>query len=325
MMPLRFAIPLVALAVASSTACAGREAPAAQPQARRSDSAQADTTSGGIPSASPIVDSIAEALVFVPRNQTWFTAAARGKRMLLDLGRVDLEVRRDSARAAHYRALVAGRAPIRAGARLRLHGPWGSDDATVTGFDTWNGRIVAVLAVPARVDSLVKRIEPLPAAAVRNEQPAESAGPPCSRDSVTLAHAQRLDALRDSVEQALRTSVGNIPYERLADDVVVRTTLAHGCFAGGRTVMLSSLRAGSFEYVRERAYLIADDGGITPLRFAGSPWRAHEAIYALDADGDGTDDLAVRGSSNRAGGTVIFTLNGNRLARLTGGFNWESR
>src|SRR3712207_7569679 len=55
-----------------------------------------------------------------------------------------------------------------------------------------------------------------------------------------------------------------------------------------------------------------------------SRWRAHEAIYALDADGDGSDDLAVRGSSDRAGGLVVLELQeGNRLAKLSGGFNWE--
>jgi hypothetical protein len=34
----------------------------------------------------------------------------------------------------------------------------------------------------------------------------------------------------------------------------------------------------------------------------------------------------VKGSSDRAGGTVIFELiDGSRLEKLTGGFNWETR
>src|SRR5688572_5926267 len=129
-----------------TAACAGREAPAAQP-----DPAAPDSTADSLPSArrgpalSALADTIAGALVFLPRNQTWFTVAARGKRMLLDLGRVDVEVRRDSARAAAYRQAVASRAPLTVGSRLRLYGPWGADDVEVSGFDTWSGRIVATL------------------------------------------------------------------------------------------------------------------------------------------------------------------------------------
>ena len=247
--------------------------------------------------------------------------------MLVDLGRVDLEVRRDSARAALYRQLLVTRAPLGVGTRLRLHGPWGSDDAEISGYDTWNGRIVAVLAVPPRVDSLARRIEPLPASAIRADSVAPPTGPPCVRDTITLAHAQRLDVLRDSVEEALRAGVADIPYERLAASITVKTTVAHGCFAGGgRTILVSSLRAGSLEYVRERVFLVFETGRVAPMRISGSPWRAHEAIYALDANGDGADDLAVRGASDRAGGTLILRLSSaSRLEKLTGGFNWEQR
>jgi hypothetical protein len=247
--------------------------------------------------------------------------------MLLDLGRVDLEVRKDSARATAYQQVVAERAPLPVGTLIRLHGPWGSDDAEVGGYDSWNGRIVAVLTVPPRVDSLARRIEPLPASAIRVTGVTQPANPPCTRDTITLDHARRLDALRDSVEDGLRAATGEIPYERLAASVTIRTTVAHGCFAGGgRTILVSSLRAGSFEFVRERAFLVFETGHVAPLRITGSPWRAHDAIYALDADGDGTDDLAVRGAADRSGGTVILKLAAsNRLEKLTGGFNWETR
>src|SRR4029434_353562 len=46
----------------------------------------------------PLADTIAEKLVFPPVTQSWFLAAARGKKMLVDIGRVDVEVRRGPAR-----------------------------------------------------------------------------------------------------------------------------------------------------------------------------------------------------------------------------------
>lgn len=245
--------------------------------------------------------------------------------MLVDLGRVDVEVRKDSARATAYREAVASRAPLTVGSRLRLHGPWGSDDVAVTGFDTWNGRIVATLDVPTHVDSLAQQVEPLPAVAVRTDSAAPSLKPMCARDSITDVYRARLDALRDSLELQLRTEAVP-PVERLVANVAVRTTMAHGCYGRGRTLLISSLRAGAHEFVREKILLVAEDGSIVPVRMVASRWRAHEAIYALDADGDGSDDLAVRGSSDRAGGLVVLELQeGNRLAKLAGGFNWESR
>jgi hypothetical protein len=102
--------------------------------------------------------------------------------------------------------------------------------------------------------------------------------------------------------------------------------MAHGCFGRGRTIIVSSLRAGAHEFVRERILMVAENGALVPIRLVASRWRAHEIISAFDADGDGTDDLAVKGSSDRAGGTVIFKLvDGNRLEKLAGGFNWETR
>ena len=317
---------LVVLLLLASAACAGKEAPAAQPDPVATD--VAGDTSAAIrrgPALSPLADSIAQALVFLPRNQTWFLAAARGKRMLLDLGRVDVEVRRDSARAGAYREAVTGRSPLAIGTHLRLRGPWGADDVEISGFDTWNGRIVATLRAPARVDSLAKQLDPLLASAHIADSVAPGIESPCVRDSLSLDHLRRLDDLRDSVEQQLR-SEAVVPYERLLETVTVRTTMAQGCFGAGRTIIVSSLRAGAHEFVRERIIMVADNGALTPLRIVGSRWRAHEAISAFDADGDGRDDLAVKGSSDRAGGTVIFRLaEGNRLEKLSGGFNWETR
>ena len=245
--------------------------------------------------------------------------------MLVDLGRVDVEVRKDSARAKAYREAVASRAPLTVGSRLRLYGPWGANDAEVTGFDTWSGRIVATLSVPPLVDSLAKTVEPLPAAAVRADSTAPDAPPPCVRDSVSPEHGARVAVVRDSLEAQLRTEAV-LPFERLATTLAVKTTLAPGCYGAGRTVLISSLRAGAHEFVREKVVLVGEDGSVTPLRLVASRWRAHEAIFALDADGDGGDDLAVRGSSDRAGGLVILKLvDGKRLEKLAGGFNWETR
>ena len=245
--------------------------------------------------------------------------------MLVDLGRVDVEVRKDSARSLAYREAVASRSPLGLGTRLRLHGPWGADDVEINGFDTWNGRIVATLRAPAPVDSLAARIEPLPASAkvVDAETPAKPRA--CALDSIPLEHYRRIDSLRDSLEQQLRTET-EMPYERLIPTIVVRTTAASGCFRNGRTIIISSLRAGSLEVVREKVVMVSESGAIMPLRIVGSRWRAHEAIYAFDADGDGTDDLATRGISDRAGGTIVFKLiDRSRLEKLTGGFNWETR
>ncbi len=245
--------------------------------------------------------------------------------MLVDLGRVDVEVRKDSARAQAYREAVTSRAPLTVGSRLRLYGPWGADDVAVTGFDTWNGRIVATLDVPSHVDSLAKHVEPLPAVAVRTDSAAPALRPVCSRDSLTDAYRERLLVLRDSLESQLRAEAVP-PFERLVPTVAVKTTMAHGCYGRGRTLLITSLRAGAHEFVREKIVLVAEDGSIVPVRMVASRWRAHEAIYALDADGDGSDDLAVRGSSDRAGGLVVLELQeGNRLEKLSGGFNWESR
>jgi hypothetical protein len=245
--------------------------------------------------------------------------------MLIDLGRVDIEVRKDSARAQAYREVVARRSPLRIGTRLRLHGPWGADDVEVTGFDTWSGRIVATLRVPSRVDSLAARVDPLPAAAVLAPTAAAPLDPPCARDSIPPEHRDRLAVVSDSLEQRLRVE-GVMPYDRLNTSITVKTTVAHGCFGNARTVVLTSLRAGGFEYVRERVVLVADNGAVMPVRILGSRWRAHDAIYALDADGNGIDDLAVKGSSELAGGTIILKLiEGTRFEKLTGGFNWESR
>ena len=362
----------IALLVLATVACANndsRTASGAEPPAgsRRVAAAARPDTANPIPLPAsaqvsalprftelpPLADTIAQKIVFVPRTQTLFTAAARGKRMLVDIGRVDAEVRKDPVRKQAYVLAVSRLSPLPIGARMRLRGPWGVSAATVTGFDTWNGRVVATLHVSAQVDSLVRHREPLPAAALRVDAATAAAdsarvdsvahadvgAPPtatpsdtmaavsCTTDSVPPLLAARALVIRDSVEQALR-ALEMPQFERLLTSVTVTSTQAPGCYGAlGRLLLIVSLRAGAAEYVRERVMILSDSGVPTDLKVTDYRFKAHDAIYAMDADGDGVDDLAARGVAELAGATVILRLDdkAKRLARLTGGFAWEAR
>jgi hypothetical protein len=281
----------------------------------------------------PLADTIAEKLVFPPVTQSWFLAAARGKRMLVDIGRVDVEVRRDPARLAAYKLAVEARTPFPTGTRFRLRGPWGADDATISGFDTWNGRIVATIETSPRVDSLARAVEPLPATA----QLVDSASGPLTTDSACVRGPlppvldARAKTVRDSLEQALRLGE-KPPYERLLKSLKSRTTIAPGCFPGGRAIIIATLWAGEYEWVREQVMLMDDAGKLTPLPLRDYRFRGHEAIYALDGDGDGIDDLATRGYGPNQGGTSVLRIvdgrtpkEPRRLERMATGFAWETR
>lgn len=275
---------------------------------------------------SPLADSIAQRITFAPRIQTWFTAAARGKRMLVDIGRVDLVLGSDPARRGAFEEAVAKLAPLPVGTRLRLAGPWGADEVKVSGYGVWNGRVVAKLDVPPRVDSLARRVEPLAAAAERTDSAVASLTSACARDTLTGTLAQRAVAVRDSVmDWLLATSIP--PYEGLAGTVRVQSSRVTGCFGGAyRALLLVSLRAGGNAYVTERALLLDTLGRARPLRVYDLRLRAHDAFAAFDADGDGIDDLAARGVTERAGAISILKLDTAkaRLQRLTSGFAWES-
>src|SRR5690242_15736465 len=117
---------------------------------------------------SPIADSIANGLVFVPRDRSWFPVASRGKHMLVDIGRIDIKLKSDSASRAAYQEAVAQLSPLPLGTVVRLRGPYSVDEqARITGFDTWNGRIVARLSVSHLLDSLARAEDMLPATATR--------------------------------------------------------------------------------------------------------------------------------------------------------------
>ena len=303
---------------------------------------------------SPLADTIASSIVFAPRVQTWFTASARGKRMLVDLGRVDVEVRRSPERLAAFREAAEDRSPVPIGTRLLLRAPWGAEEVTVTAIDLWNGRVVAVVQGSPRLDSLVRGRSLLPASAqlVRvayaardstaspgssdstQAAPAQTPPParwptsPCRRDSLSPDLAFRLTWVRDSIDAALRTAAAVPGYDAPQGAVTVRSSQAVGCFGEGhRVALVVNIRSADNSYVRERVILLDNLGRVTPLRANDLRFKAHDLVYALDADGDGVDDLATRATTAGAGATVILRYDPTtkRLGRLSSGFTWESR
>jgi hypothetical protein len=276
---------------------------------------------------SPLSDTISQYLVFAPTVETWFLAAARGKRPLLDLGRVDTDLRKDPHRRAAYLDAVRALTPFPVGTRFRLRGAWGGDDVTVSGFDVWNGRIVATLTAPKNVDSLARASTQWIAAAERTDSLTPPAVDTCQR-SVPLSDAFRARAtvVRDSIEQWLLTQPPP-PFARLVATEHTVTTQAVGCFGRGRQlVMAVDLRAGNNEWIRERLVALDTAGVVQTLRVDDYRFKAHDLLYAMDGDGDGIDDIAARGLTQAAGGTVVMRMvPPNRLQRLASGFAWESR
>lgn len=285
---------------------------------------------------SPAADSIAQRLTFIARNTMALTAATRGGRWLVDLGRVDAPLKTE-ARLLAYREAVAALAPIRSGDTLHVHGPWGATPAPVTGFDHWSGRIVAVLDVPDEADSLAaladrRAKEPrgidVPFAAVAYRYPvsrdAAVTPPPCIRDSLTSELAVRADSVSDSLRVSLLAdTTAAAPQYRVAPRAIASRLV--GCFGGARVLVMVALRSGGDLLTRERAVLISDDGAVTPLAVSDFRFRAHTLLHLLDADGDGVDDVVARGYGRRVGSLVILRLDpGTRsLIRITGGFAWE--
>lgn len=327
--PLALAIALVCTLV---SACGGN---GKADEAQKPDSvARLDTQAVSLPPRepprpvlSPVADTIAQWLVFAPRGQQWFTAAARGKRLLVDIGRIDIEVRKDSARAAGYLEAVRRLSPIKVGARFRIAGPWGADSAVLSSFASWNGRIVGVLDVTGRADSLVRTVEPLPASALLTDSVVAPAVDSCQRDSVAEEVLDRAGIVRDSISQHLLDSAMP-PFERLRNSVRMASSRVIGCYGTmGRVMVIVSLRAGNNEFVAERFAVVDDTGYVTPLRANDFRFPAHDGVYALDADRDGVDDLATRAMAEGMGALSILRTDTSRkrLDRLTSGFAWEAR
>lgn len=316
-------LPLVFILLGSCSPQKG--SPASAQEAPPPPAAEPRQARARKPVLSARAESLSTRLVFAPSNQSWFLAAARGKRLLVDLGRVDAEVTKDAERAAAFREAVERLSPVPVGARFRLHGTWGADDAVVTGYDSWNGRIVATVRTSPTVEGLAARVVPFVVAAQRTDSAAEPAPESCERTPLSPQMVARADSVRDSLETELRLFDAPVA-DRLAESIKVQHTRIVGCFGVGRTMLVASLRAGGNEYLRERYVVLDDAGKVHALRSNSLRFRANDALYAFDADGDGIDDIAARGIAERAGAlTILRVADGRRLERLTSGFFWESR
>ncbi len=273
---------------------------------------------------SPLADSIAASMVFELKTQRDFLAASRAKRVLMDLGRVDAPLK-SPQRLKAFQDAVKTLSPVHVGDRYRLHGAWGQDDATVQSFDQYNGRIVGVLAVPPHVDSLAKGKAPLVALAVR----ADSALPPvvdsCQRDSIPPALPPRLSAVKDSMLVLLQPDTVKMA-PRLLKSLHAQRVQIIGCFGKARVLVLVAQWAGDYEYFHQLAALVDSAGKVTPIRVNDLRFKVHESLGALDEDGDGIDDVALRGRAPRIGGTTILRLDPTkkRLDYVVGGFAWET-
>lgn len=305
-----------------------------------------------IASLDPLADSISDRMVFYALIQTKFVAATRGKRLLLDLGRYDGSVNGAKQKKAFEEAAKV-LSPVHPGDRFVLHGPWGADSATVTGYTVWNKRIVATLAVPALIDSMARSGVTLVALATKimpdsahpdsAARPAGAPAPPtdsvalpdsgtvanaltpgCSHDSLSIELALRVSELADSLAVVLEADTAKLT-DRLKKSVKVQRSQAIGCFAHWRVILLVNQSAGDYEYVHQLALLVDTAGVAVPLSVRDLRFKAHEVIKAFDADGDGVDDLAVKGYGNRIGATVIlhYIPEKRRLEYIMEGFAWE--
>lgn len=100
---------------------------------------------------------IADYAVFAPRTQQWFLAAVRARRLLVDVGRYDGKVGSDGPWHRALANVARAESPLDTGSLFRVRGPWGVDTVSVSGFDVYHGRLVATLAVPPSLDSIVRR------------------------------------------------------------------------------------------------------------------------------------------------------------------------
>ena len=212
---------------------------------------------------SPLADSIANGLVFIPRDRSWFPVASRGRHMLVDIGRIDIDLKTDSATRAAYVEAVTRLSPLPLGTVLRVRGPYLIDErAKITSFDSWHGRIVARLAVSHLLDSLARAEDMLPATATRIDTVAlrpdtaqatgtvtpitttgtiavgtrpDSAPPTivpmvCTQDTLPTEMATRAIAVRDSLVRFL-TDSATPPYDRQVATAKIQSWWVPGCLA----------------------------------------------------------------------------------------------
>ena len=301
---------------------------------------------------SPLADSLANGLVFVPLDRNWFQVASRGKHMLVDIGRIDVSIKSDSVSRAAYLEAVSRLSPLPLGTVLRLRGPYSVEEqAKITGFDSWRGRIVARLSVSHLLDSLARAEDMLPATATRidtvvpprpdtttqSRTGTTTTGPVrpdslqpsitpmvCTRDTLPTELTTRAIAVRDSLVQFL-TDSAKPPYDRQLATVKVQSWWVPGCFGVGRALIIANKRTPDMDFAVERVAVLDSTGKTVPMRVSDFRFHAHDPLYVFDADGDGIDDLAARGYGDRSGGLTIMRLDiaAHRFVRLVSGFAWE--
>lgn len=276
---------------------------------------------------------VADGIVFAPSRIERFVVAARNKRLLLDLGRVDLETKQDAQQLAIVRRVAARVGPLSRVTHVRVRGRWGEEVDSIAGYDVWNGRVVAVLSPSATADSLLKKNAALVAVATRVPVPADSGDVPtptpatiaCVRDSLPPELPARAALVRDSLVRWMTDSLK--PSYMVSGKLAVRGDTVSGCFGPWRFVVVVSSRTPAFDWSEERTLLVALDGKAVTGRLRDLRLRTHESLVAFDADGDGVDELAARGLAPRMGAQSVLKLDAatRRFSRFASGFAWETR
>lgn len=261
-------------------------------------------------------DSVRRYLVFAPLVDRWFLATAPNGQLVVDLGRVDLDLRRAPHLWPAFREVAAARSPIALGGSVLVRAPGVSFLATLDDFTEQQGRVVGILRFAERVDTsspdFVASVERLP-------DRLETRPDTCNRNAPAEL-LQRTVGVADSLLETLRSGPG----ARRVPGAVARRSYVVGCFAGGYAVVAASLSSRDVTWSREVMALIRLDGSVQPLPVEDFRFRVHELLAAFDSDGDGSDDVAARSWTERAGGTVVLRLvEGVRLERLAAGFAWE--
>ena len=146
----------------------------------------------------------------------------------------------------------------------------------------------------------------------------------CQRDSISEPLRLRVAELADSLATVLEADTARLT-DRLKKSLKTQQSQAIGCFAHWRVLLLVSQSAGDYEYVHQLGLVVDTLGVAMPLTVRDLRFKAHEFVRVFDADGDGIDDVAVKGRGNRIGGLVIFRFvpEKKRLEYVMTGFAWE--
>lgn len=288
-----------------------------------------------------IEDTLVRFSVYAPATQTTYLAAVRARRLLVDIGRVDLDMKDKPARLDALKRVAAQLSPIAPGATFRLRHAWGTEDVKVSGYDVWNRRLVATVEVSPYLDSLAQATPTLVAAAelmtadstavvapapdVRADSAQRDSVPTfaCSRDSAPPWLLARADSVRDSLLVEIAKRPIRIP--RLQAEARSYVNRVEGCFGPGRLLVVASIRAGRYEYLSERMALVDGAGKAIGLNVKDYRFRVHDELRVVDVDGDGVDDIAALGSGRGVGGTTVLRLDPKTrvLERAASGFGFD--